>query len=106
MNCRQLTIPFFPPALSPGTTLYYCKYTKRYYEQCQGRLIFEMGQKVSCRECAASCVGCLEQAINLGFTTIEAVGRLVGDPHRLNPKFQKQLWQQLQKKSTSPKSAS
>jgi hypothetical protein len=90
MACTQLTIPFFPD-MSPGTTLYYNKYLKRYFEMCGGGLMFEFGEKTNCRECASRCLGCIEMAVNFGFSAFEDVAHLVTRPKLLKPEYRRKL---------------
>ncbi|HOY42521.1 MAG TPA: hypothetical protein PLX60_11680 [Chitinophagales bacterium] len=70
--------------LSPGTKPYYDKYLNKNKEVCNGGLVFEIGKKPSCKECASSCSGCLEMAVNFGNANIKDVYHLIERPEMLN----------------------
>jgi DNA (cytosine-5)-methyltransferase 3A len=75
--------------VSSGCTVYYDKYDGRLYEQCAGELMFDIGKKPPCRECAATCAGCVEMAVNFGGLPLEEVAHLIVRPAQLKPEFRK-----------------
>ncbi len=87
----QLKIPF---GISKGTEPYYCKYYKGLKEICRGGLVFYLGEKPSCRECAKECIGCIEMAINFGYISFNDVNHLIIHPDILIKKYQKLYNQQ------------
>jgi hypothetical protein len=53
--------------------------------------VFEIGKKRDCRECARTCAGCIEMAINLGFSDYEELKHLIQRPQLLSPKYYKKF---------------
>jgi hypothetical protein len=84
----QLSIPF---GISPGCEPYYCEFLHKQEEICRGGLVFQIGQKRDCRECARTCAGCMEMAINLGYSDFEDVKHLIRDPQMLSGKY-RTMW--------------
>lgn len=82
----QLQIPF---SISHGCAPYYSKYINKMYEACPGGLIFEIGTKPACRECAKTCQGCVEMAINYGYSDFEDLKHLIQNPKILKPIYKK-----------------
>lgn len=60
---------------------------KRYEEICKGGLVFPLGKKDDCRECARYCSGCIEMAINFGYCSFNEVKHLIQKPDMLNKKY-------------------
>jgi hypothetical protein len=89
---KELTLPF---GLSPGCEPYVNEFLlkigvqkpDRPEEICQGGLVFSVGEKEDCRECARTCSGCIEMSINLGFAEFEEVKHLIQKPHILSPAY-------------------
>jgi hypothetical protein len=81
---KQLTIPF---GISPGCEPYYCEFLHKQEEICRGGLVFQIGHKRDCRECARTCAGCIEMAINFGFNDYEEVKHLIQRPQLLSQKY-------------------
>lgn len=81
---HQLTIPF---GISPGCKPYYSEFLHIQKEMCQGGLVFPIGKKKNCNECAKLCSGCVEMAINLGYADFNDLKHLIRKPQMLSPKF-------------------
>jgi len=75
--------------ISPGTDLYFSKMCEKYKEKCTGGLVFEIGKKPSCKECAQTCHGCIEMRINYGYSDLEELAHLVQKPYMLKYELQK-----------------
>jgi hypothetical protein len=50
-------------APSKGTRFYKIPYLGNLKEQCKGGLVFDVGTKLSCRECVRTCNGCIEMIV-------------------------------------------
>ncbi|MDX9697210.1 MAG: DNA adenine methylase [Bacteroidales bacterium] len=96
MSCGY---PQTEKALSPGTKPYFDKYLNKNKEVCGGGLVFEIGKKPSCKECASSCSGCLEMAVNYGNANIENVYHLIERPEMLNKTNRKKFDSIAEKKN-------
>lgn len=83
----QLKIPF---NISPGCIPRYCRYMKIIEELCPGGLVFPIGSKADCKVCAKTCQGCVEMAINLGYSEFEDLKHLIIRPEILNNKYKRQ----------------
>jgi hypothetical protein len=86
MKSNQLEILF---NISPGCKPYYCEFFHRQEEICPGGLVFPVGGKTDCRECARTCYGCVEMAINFGFSDFHELAHLIQRPEILSQKYRK-----------------
>lgn len=86
---KQLNFP--QTNITPGTTLRWCKYTKRWGELCQGGLVFEIGGKESCRECVKGCAGCIEMRVNFNPDLLDELAHLIYNPELLRPDLRERL---------------
>lgn len=80
----QLSIPF---GISPGCEPYFSEFLHEQKETCKGGLVFPIGEKSDCRDCARTCSGCIEMAINLGFNDYEELKHLIQKPQLLSQKY-------------------
>jgi len=86
---KQLSFP--AARITPGTTLRWCKYLKRWGEICKGGLVFEIGEKESCRECVKGCAGCIEMRINFNPELLDELAQLVCNPDLLRTDLRERL---------------
>lgn len=80
----QLSIPF---GISPGCEPYFSEFLHEQKETCKGGLVFPIGEKSDCRDCARTCSGCIEMAINMGFSKFTDVKHLIQNPQMLIGKY-------------------
>jgi hypothetical protein len=61
---------------------------------CQGGSIFPIGEKEDCKACASTCAGCVEMAINFGFSDFEELKYLIVNPKILKPCYRERYEKQ------------
>jgi len=74
---------------SPGTTLYFSEYFSQIKELCKGDMVFTIGEKDDCIQCAKICSGCIEQVINFGYGDFDKLKHLIKRPENLIPKYRR-----------------
>ncbi len=79
----QHELPF---NMTLGTSLHWCNYLYRYFEECLGGYVFSIGEKRDCFECASD-GGCIEMAVNFGFMNLLDVYHLIQRPEILAEKY-------------------